>query len=82
MRPGDQINVGHLEKIKSLPECVKRWYKRAFLTDMDHAVTFSPYLCMKAADDTLVNGWLASQTDMLATDWVELHFYDQNTSLL
>jgi hypothetical protein len=25
---------------------------------------------MKAADDTIVNGWLASQTDMLATDWM------------
>jgi hypothetical protein len=24
---------------------------------------------MKAADDTIVIGWLASQTDMLADDW-------------
>jgi hypothetical protein len=25
---------------------------------------------MKAADGTVVNGWLASQTDMLANDWM------------
>jgi hypothetical protein len=25
---------------------------------------------MKAADGSIVNGWLASQTDMLSEDWV------------
>jgi hypothetical protein len=25
---------------------------------------------MKAADGSIVNGWLASQTDILAEDWV------------
>ena len=30
------------------------------------------YLCMKAADGTIVNGWLASQTDMLSEDWAIL----------
>ena len=29
----------------------------------------TPYLMMKAADGTLVTGWLASQTDMLSEDW-------------
>ena len=28
-----------------------------------------PHIDMKAADGTLVIGWLASQTDMLAEDW-------------
>lgn len=28
-----------------------------------------PYITMKAADGTIVMGWLASQTDMLSTDW-------------
>lgn len=28
-----------------------------------------PDLAMKAADGSLVIGWLASQTDMLAEDW-------------
>ena len=31
---------------------------------------FTQYICMKAADGSIVNGWLASQTDMLADDWV------------
>lgn len=33
-------------------------------------VTVVPYITMKAADGTIVMGWLASQTDMLADDWV------------
>ena len=33
-------------------------------------------ICMKTAQDTVVVGWLASQTDMLAEDWtiVELDY--------
>ena len=27
-------------------------------------------ICMKTAQDTVVVGWLASQTDMLSEDWV------------
>ena len=29
---------------------------------------------MKAADGTIVNGWLASQTDMLSEDWMLFNF--------
>ena len=29
-----------------------------------------PYITMKAADGTIVMGWLASQTDVLSDDWV------------
>ena len=32
-------------------------------------VTVVPYITMKAADGTIVMGWLASQTDMLSDDW-------------
>lgn len=35
----------------------------------DKDVTIMPHIDMKAADDSLVVGWLASQTDMLAHDW-------------
>jgi hypothetical protein len=28
-----------------------------------------PSICMKTANDDVVIGWLASQTDMLAIDW-------------
>ena len=33
-------------------------------------VKVMPYVTMKAADGSIVMGWLASQTDMLAEDWV------------
>ena len=33
-------------------------------------VQFPPIFCMKTADDKVVEGWLASQTDMFADDWV------------
>ena len=32
-------------------------------------VKVMPYVTMKTADGTIVMGWLASQTDMLAEDW-------------
>jgi hypothetical protein len=32
-------------------------------------VTIGGHIDMRAADGTLVIGWLASQTDMLAEDW-------------
>lgn len=35
----------------------------------DKTIKINPHIDMKAADDTLVIGWLASQTDMLAEDW-------------
>lgn len=31
-----------------------------------------PYILFKTADNKILMGWLASQTDMLATDWVLL----------
>jgi Protein of unknown function (DUF2829) len=34
--------------------------------------TFTPSVCMKTAQDTIVVGWLASQTDMLSDDWFEV----------
>jgi hypothetical protein len=46
----------------------------SFVTAVDAADHFGiyysgPVLCMKTAQDTIVVGWLASQTDMLAEDW-------------
>lgn len=32
-----------------------------------------PYLIMKTADNKILMGWLASQTDMLAEDWQVVH---------
>jgi hypothetical protein len=80
MRPGDELSCDFIiNKVKSLPESLKAYYighfshtaneEKAGLSPADVVVTFTPYLCMKAADGTIVNGWLASQTDMIAEDW-------------
>lgn len=36
----------------------------------DAVVRINAHIDMKASDDSIVVGWLASQTDMLAEDWV------------
>ncbi|MDD4970693.1 MAG: DUF2829 domain-containing protein [Paludibacter sp.] len=72
MRPSAAIKVSDLLGIKTLSSNVKNYFEKKFqpiTVDNDPLITFTPYLCMKAADDTIVNGWLASQTDMLAKDW-------------
>jgi hypothetical protein len=66
-RPADTLAEDFIPKVKSLPESVKN-----FLAARGGAVDFGAYFCMYAADGSIVNGWLASQTDMLATDWVVL----------
>ena len=33
-------------------------------------VVINPHIDMKAADGSIVIGWLASQTDMLSKDWM------------
>lgn len=63
-RPSDSISTERIRLIQSLPEKVK-W----FLAKQNREITFTQYLCMYAADGSIVNGWLASQTDMLAEDW-------------
>lgn len=35
-----------------------------------HGMKVLPSLCMKTADNKVVIGWLASQTDILAEDWI------------
>lgn len=35
----------------------------------NEAITILPHIDMRAADGSIVIGWLASQTDMLAEDW-------------
>lgn len=75
MRPEDTLNIDTIvNKVKSLPESVKKYFDS--IDDKINPgeqglkpVKFTAYLCMKAADDSVVNGWLASQTDMLSADW-------------
>jgi hypothetical protein len=74
MRPADELSVDFIvNKVKSLPQSLKDFFAAG--TPASHAeavVKFSAYFCMFAADGSIVNGWLASQTDMLATDWTVL----------
>ncbi|NKX37343.1 DUF2829 domain-containing protein [Rhodobacteraceae bacterium R_SAG4] len=39
--------------------------------DFDTVISM-PCFCLKAADGSIVTGWLASQTDMFAEDWKEV----------
>ena len=82
MRPGDELSASTIiDKVKSLPAALKNYYVAKFSHNASEAaegkgpndvmIKFTPYICMKAADDTIVNGWLASQTDMVADDWQE-----------
>ena len=69
MRPGDRLDDSYLvNNVKSVPEEFKKYVIKNM--NFDSSTYFTPYLCMKAADGTVVNGWLASQTDMLSEDWV------------
>lgn len=66
-RPGDVLSPDFLPNVKSLPDKVKK-----YMIGEDRAITFLPYLCMWSAAGEVVNGWLASQTDVLAQDWFVL----------
>ena len=70
-RPADTLTTGFIvETVKSPPQSVKNYFKSQ--NDYHEAVKFGSYLCMLAADSSIVNGWLASQTDILAEDWTIL----------
>lgn len=44
-------------------------HTRAFAEANGGKAEVLPYLIMKTADNKILMGWLASQTDMLADDW-------------
>ena len=83
IRPADELHVKFVAKeIKSLPQAVKDYYYQDCVDESgrqielgkDEVVKFTPYICMKAADGSIVNGWLASQTDILSDDWMIFEF--------
>lgn len=77
IRPEDELPVEMVvHNVKSLPQSVKNYLADRFKGNYTKAsdkspftIKFTSYLCMKAADGSIVNGWLASQTDMLSSDW-------------
>jgi len=69
MRPSDILKDEFIaDTVKSLPFNFKEWVKAH--PNAEGERFFTQYICMKAADGSIVNGWLASQTDMLSEDWV------------
>jgi len=78
MRPADELQIDFVvDKVKSLPQSVKDYYNqdrldengKQLISNENEVVKFTSYLCMKAFDGSIVNGWLASQTDILSEDW-------------
>lgn len=45
------------------------FHRASELEDPGAPVVLLPHIDMRAADGSMVIGWLASQTDMLAEDW-------------
>jgi hypothetical protein len=56
-------------------EASKLWSEaaRKFAEDNGGSVEVCPAFLMKTADNKILPGWLASQSDMIATDWCFLH---------
>jgi hypothetical protein len=71
MRPSDNLSKDFIiEKVKSLPKSFKDFVTK--YPFKDNNIKFNSYLCLKSANDEIINGWSASQTDMLAEDWFEI----------
>ena len=70
-RPGDMLSTDMIvNKVKSLPDSFKKYVNDYYDVTETNMIKFCAYLCMKDANDNIVNGWLASQSDMLADDWM------------
>lgn len=71
-RNENKLNIEELFRVNTFPKGVKDYYElknQPIIKASDVTITFTAYLCMKDANDNIVNGWLASQTDMLSNDW-------------
>lgn len=83
IRPEDSIPFHVvINTVKSLPKAVKDYYIKVAAMNshnkieeaegqapVSDSVKFSQYFCLKTVDDNITNGWVASQTDLLAKDW-------------
>lgn len=70
MRPSDELNEDFIiDKVKSLPISFKEWVKKN--PSENGIVKFNNYLCLKSANNEIINGWIPSQSDIFANDWFE-----------
>ncbi|WP_286174077.1 DUF2829 domain-containing protein [Rhodobacter sp. NTK016B] len=58
--PAQHAKDGHASKHRA----------REMEPQVGHNITLLPHIDMRAADGSMVIGWLASQTDLLAEDWM------------
>ncbi len=73
MRQSITMHYWDVLNLKSLPQRVKSYLCASDENEDELDIVFSEYLCLKDVDGTIVNGWLASQSDMLEEDWVEVN---------
>lgn len=67
------LNLGSNDNSQETPgELIEGIRADLFLSGAEGTVRRLPNINMKAASGSTVTGWLASQTDMLAEDWVEI----------
>lgn len=69
IRPDYEHPTNQLLNIKSINQPTLHYLEEKNTERKIEQTLFTAYITMYAADGTLVNGWLASQTDMLAEDW-------------
>lgn len=69
VKKDDKILASPVNTVEGKKQCV---YIETIneLKEKNGSVKFVPVICMKAANDEVVVGWLASQTDMLSEDWM------------
>lgn len=76
-RPSDKLSINTIQQIKSLPQKVKDYIynnptgRGGIPISIEEAepIEFKEYLCMKAAYNVIINGWIPSQADIFAEDW-------------
>jgi hypothetical protein len=61
------------EEVMILSQCCSDPILKEVCETNGGAVVALPTICMKTADNKVLTGWLASQTDMLSNDWFVLH---------
>lgn len=64
---GNTVSKDFIPKFASLPVAVKE-----FLTNKGEDVVFQASITMYTAAGDMQPGWLASQADILAEDWVDI----------
>lgn len=69
IRPEFTCGYEDFKKLVSVPMLSKDMIASDMTLNDLSSITFTAYISMYAANKTIVNGWLASQTDMLSEDW-------------